>query len=107
MAAASLGADGRDDFVMSGDIRRAFFARSVGTFSSLSVATAGGFGDCITPADFDGDGKQDLVGTSRGSFGYPGVVQVLRKHAAKFQPYATATSGATIGRRAPVHDDDG
>jgi hypothetical protein len=107
IAAADLDGDGRDDFVISGDTTRAFFARSDGTYSSLSVAAAGGFVDSITPADFDGDGKQDLVVTSRGNFGYPGVVQVLRNVAGNFQPYATATSGAPFGGGALVQDVDG
>lgn len=107
IGSADLDGDGRADFIIWGSSTQVFFARSDGSYRTQGLQTAIGFVDSITPADFDGDGIPDMVVTTRGNFGSPGTVQVLRNADGSFQPYATAMSGAPFRNGVVVDDVDG
>jgi FG-GAP-like repeat len=109
---ADLNADGLQDLISFDTDYQAklSFGAADGSYTYRISVSGATFLDSVTSVDIDGDGRVDLVTTSRQNFGSPGTLQVLRNTGnpgALFQPYASAQTGAPFALTAAVGDSDG
>lgn len=97
LAAADVNGDGRVDYTMSGGTERILYANADGSWTTRNFGSWG-FIDSVDLVDVDGDGRPDLLMTSRQNYGDPGTVQVERNNGdGTFSPYDVATDAAPYG----------